>query len=260
MDRNSPIGILDSGVGGLSVLPRLINLLPNERFVYIGDNARFPYGDKKPSWLRQTSLELGEFLVKKGVKAIVIACGTLSSHAVELTAREFRLPVFGVIEPTIRELNKHKGKRTIVWATPATIESGAYQDRLSKRGEQVKYIPSSLAASVENGQLLNIPSLDGDVIVLGCTHYSWLNLNSPVVKIGSARELAFEVKARLGDEGLLAKEHQGESSFYFTGDIQKPQQKLDRLFMGKAVAKLINLKEEVYVSHSRQTSGSTYSW
>ena len=71
MGRNSPIGILDSGVGGLSVLPRLINLLPNERFVYIGDNARFPYGDKKPSWLRQTSLELGEFLVKKGVKAIV---------------------------------------------------------------------------------------------------------------------------------------------------------------------------------------------
>jgi glutamate racemase len=251
MNRSNPIGVMDSGIGGLSTLSGLAKTLPKERFIYIGDNARFPYGNKDPERIKQYGLELAEFLTKSGVKAIVIACNTLSSYLTKKIAREFHLPTFGVVEPTVRELGKHKDITTVVWATPSTINSESYQRRLHKR-KKVKYESHpNLAMEIENEQVAQTPPINGEILVLGCTHYSWLT-NKRAIVIDSINELGYEVKARLWDNNLLAKEMAGVSTFYFTGDIKKPKWRLSKLFGEKTRVEHINLKEAINVFGHRK--------
>jgi len=245
MKRERPVGILDSGVGGLSILHKLVKTLPNEHFVYIGDNARFPYGNKKPDVVKQYGLELAKFLVNKGVKAIIVACGTLSSYMIEATAQEFHLPIFGVIKPTVKELDRYKAKQIIVWATPTTIDSGSYQKELRKSKKKICYQPCpTLAGAVESQDNYSVALPETDAIILGCTHYSWLNLPKNTAKIDSSWELPREVKGRLRDNNLLSKIPSGQSTFYFTGDTTKATHLLSTIFKQEVEVKKINLKEK----------------
>lgn len=243
------IGVIDSGVGGLSVMPMMVKAMPRETFIYLGDNARFPYGQKPPRALKDNALELSDYLHRRGVKAIVLACGTLSSYALEVIAKEFHLPVFGTIKATSRESDRRDGNK-IVWATPATIDSYAFQRELKGK---VKYQSCPhLAKSVEQDSRVSEVNDNADVIIMGCTHYSWLDIGDKV-KVDGSFELSREVRLTLRDGGLLSKQKEGDNEFLFTGDITKPQYLVSGLFP-TAKVKRVNLKEELSdVPDSRQT-------
>lgn len=249
--HNAPIGVMDSGIGGLSVIRQLSKMLPRERFIYIGDSGRFPYGNKPEKQITQHGLELAQFLHNHEVKSIVIACGTLSCYALEPIAKEFHLPTFGVIEPTARQLDGAEDKRAIVWATSATIKSGKYQQRLRKHKDIMFQSQPNLAEAIEFGETITSFETNSGLLVLGCTHYSWLRFTKPTATIDAANELAKEVKAKLYDAHLLSKQKLGLSEFYFTGKIKR--RVLDNLFSQTAKIFQANLEGGIYVPYNRQT-------
>jgi glutamate racemase len=220
------VGVLDSGIGGLTILRSLEKTLPNEKFIYLADNARFPYGDKSSKEIKRNGLELAAFLDDHGVKAIILACGTLSCYALEPIFNEFRLPTFGVIEPTVREITKWDGKTTLVWATPATIDSGQYQHKLKHRKKVSYQSQPNLALNIENNIPMNLIESNCELLALGCTHYSWLRFNQRTIAVDSAFELSKEVKAWLHDEHLLSKQKTAASEFYFTGAVSEKTREL----------------------------------
>ncbi len=184
MDRR-PIGMFDSGVGGMTVFKELISTLPNEDVIYIGDTASFPYGSKSKETIIYLSKKQIENLIKKGVKLIVIACGTATSQAIYEIQQMFSVPIIGIIEPTVEYLKKKKFQRVGVIATTGTIR------RQGWRNEIIEEIPTCfiqdracalLAPMAEEGWTNNeIAKLaiheyvkdftDVQSLILGCTHY-----------------------------------------------------------------------------------------
>ena len=131
MSNPQPIGVFDSGIGGLTVVKALRDRLPNETIVYLGDTARVPYGPKSPETVQRYALELAHMLTQKNAKALVVACNTVSSVALPLLMRKFSVPVIGVIEPGARAaLQATRNQHIGVIGTRATIRSGAYEKTL----------------------------------------------------------------------------------------------------------------------------------
>jgi glutamate racemase len=129
---NGPIGLFDSGVGGLTVARAIARRLPKEDILYFGDTAHLPYGEKSPDSIRKFSLEIANHLIKKGAKIIVIACNSASAIAYEFLSEKLDIPVFNVIDPIIQELEKCKSQNIGIWGTRATINSNVYQKKLKK--------------------------------------------------------------------------------------------------------------------------------
>lgn len=180
-----PIGMFDSGVGGLTVFKELISTLPNEDIVYIGDTASFPYGSKSKETIIELTKKRIENLIEKDVKLIVIACGTATSQALEEVKRMFNIPIIGIIEPTVMYLKQHNIKKIGVVATAGTIRSNGWERAIKKEIKdctiQNKACPL-LAPMAEEGWTDNdvakvtiheyIKNLKNiDALVLGCTHY-----------------------------------------------------------------------------------------
>ena len=136
-NKNSPIGVFDSGIGGLTVLHQIIEALPKENTVYLGDTARAPYGTKSVETVLRYSYENSEFLVEKGVKVVVVACNTSTAIALSQLKERLAMPVIGVIEPGVRRaIQRTKNKKVGVIGTEATIQSGAYTHALKGRGQR----------------------------------------------------------------------------------------------------------------------------
>ena len=189
--RTRPIGVFDSGIGGLTVLKELVAALPREHFIYLGDTARLPYGTKSNEVIISYSRENTEFLLAKGIKMLVIACNTSSAVALDAIARETEVPVIGVIEPGARAAAKasRSGKIGVI-GTEATIASGAYTRAIQAarpRAEIYTRACPLLVPLVEEGLLDNeiaektvayyLESLKAsgiDTLLLGCTHYPLL--------------------------------------------------------------------------------------
>src|SRR5262245_182041 len=134
-----PIGIFDSGIGGLTVARQIHRVLPTEDLVYLGDTARVPYGTKSPSTVVRFSCEDTQFLLQQNVKAVVVACNTASAWALPTLEKKFRVPIFGVILPGVRvALEKTRNQRVGVIGTQATIRSKAYSNGLLARGDHLK--------------------------------------------------------------------------------------------------------------------------
>mgnify|MGYP005781708559 CR=1 FL=1 len=182
---NRPIGIFDSGVGGVTVLKELQKKLPNENYIYIGDTASFPYGSKSKQKIIELSKKRIENLIDMNVKLIVIACGTATSQALEEMKKIFNIPIIGIIKPTINYIKKENIKRIGVIATAGTIRSKGWQNQIEKDIDNV-FIKSKacplLAPLAEEGWTENkIAKLtiheylkemkDIDALILGCTHY-----------------------------------------------------------------------------------------
>src|ERR1041384_4908662 len=204
MSNSRPIGVFDSGVGGLTVVKALRDRLPNEAIVYLGDTARVPYGPKSAETVQRYALELAHMLMGKDAKALVVACNTVSSVALPLLTQKFAVPVIGVIEPGARAAlqvtrNRHVG----VIGTRATIRSGAYEKALRAADDNVRVSSRAcplLVPLIEEG-LLNDDVTDQmimrylapmladkiDTLVLGCTHY-------PLLKNAIARSLKRQIK------------------------------------------------------------------
>ena len=185
--NNKPIGLFDSGIGGLSVLKELINALPNEEFIYLGDTHNFPYGNKSKETIIELAKRNIEFLISKNVKLIIIACGTVTSQALDIVKNEYSIPIIGIIDPTIDYLvDTHKKNEKIgIIATSGTIKSGMWEHKIKERIKDVETISEQaplLAIMAENGWTNNKVAeytikeymkifKDVDKLILGCTHY-----------------------------------------------------------------------------------------
>ena len=219
-----PIGVIDSGLGGLTVLRALIDLLPDEPVVYFGDTGRFPYGSKPDRDVTKYALEMADILAEQDMKTLVVACNRVSSVALEELRRTYDIPVIGVIEPGLRAAIKvTQSGRVGVIGTVGTIASGAYQRAADASGADIALTCAAcpgFAEFVEAGDvdseevhvlaerlLAPVRGAGVDTLVLGCTHYPMLArtigdvMGRDVVLVSSADETAFDVRALLGGMG-----------------------------------------------------------
>ena len=191
MKKNLPIGIFDSGIGGLTVYKVLKETFPYEKFIYLGDTARVPYGIKSHETIIQYSVQNGNFLLKKGVKMLVVACNTSSAHAISHLADEFPVPVIGVIKSGVKMACKiTKNKRIGVIGTPSTIDSKAYQRGIKEILPDANlfskacplfvplveegWIHHKITREVAEIYLSDLKKKNIDTLILGCTHYPLL--------------------------------------------------------------------------------------
>jgi glutamate racemase len=222
-----PIGVFDSGIGGLTVVKAMRDLLPNENIFYLGDTARVPYGPKSPETVQRYAVELAGMLMQKDAKALVVACNTVSSVALPLLTKKFSVPVVGVIEPGARAaLQATRNGHIGVIGTRATIRSGAYEKTLRAADNNVRVSSRAcplLVPLIEEGLLDDgvtdrmimrylEPMLAGgiDTLVLGCTHYPLLTdaisrmLKRQVMLVDSAKNCACAVEETLNQQSLRA--------------------------------------------------------
>src|SRR5256886_3288867 len=225
MSDSRPIGVFDSGIGGLTVVKALRDLLPNENISYLGDTARVPYGPKSPETVQRYGVELAGILTRENAKALVVACNTVSSVALPLLIKKFSVPVIGVIEPGARAaLQATRNRHIGVIGTRATIRSGAYAEALRAADNNVRVSSRAcplLVPLIEEGLLdddvtdrmimryLDPMLADGiDTLVLGCTHYPLLTdaiarmLKRQVTLVDSARNCARAVEGTLDRQSL----------------------------------------------------------
>ncbi len=257
MSREWPIGLFDSGVGGLTVLRELMRQLPGESTVYFGDTARVPYGSKSRDVITRFSLEIAQFLLQEKVKMIVVACNTASAFALPTLRSRFDVPVIGVIEPGAQAaLAATKSLRVGVIGTEGTIESQAYTDAIHQRKKEVSIFGQAcplIVPLVEEGWLEKPVALEIvkeylnpllthniDTMVLGCTHYPLLKnliaqVAGPKVKlIDSAEETARTVGRELQRLNLGV---QGGSVVrrYFVSDAPDKFEKVGERFLGQVL-------------------------
>ena len=237
---NRPIGVFDSGLGGLTAVRSLRQILPDEDLIYFGDTARVPYGGRSRETLLRYARQDIRFLRTHDLKAILIACGTVSTTSLDTLQAENDLPIVGVVEPTCRRaLLVTKNKRVGIIATLASIRSGAYEATLRRLDPDVEVIgkPCPLFVPlVENGRIQRgdvvietvakeylepLKATGIDTLILGCTHYPLLTdiiadvMGPDVTLVSAGEESAFELKRMLKAEGLRADENrQGEPEFY----------------------------------------------
>lgn len=230
---SNPVGVFDSGVGGLTVLREVRRLLPGEDLVYFGDTARVPYGNKSAETVRGYAEEIVSFLLERGVKAVVAACNTVSATALDHLRRRFpQVPIFGVIEPGVeRALAVSRNRRIAVIGTTATVRSGAYGKALKARERRVTvfekacplFVPlveegwerHAVARLVAREYLEELKARRPDTLVLGCTHYPLLKeviggvMGPKVTLVDSAEEMARTLGDRLAAAGMLADRRKG---------------------------------------------------
>ncbi|MFZ4515098.1 MAG: glutamate racemase [Acidimicrobiia bacterium] len=220
--HDGPIGVFDSGLGGLTVLRALIDLLPNEDVLYFGDTARFPYGPKPHEEVVKFSIEIADRLVEEGVKMIVVACNSATAVALETLQARYPIPIIGVVEPGVRAaLQVTRSQRVGIIGTVATITSGAYQRAVETHAPDLEvacaacpgFVEFVEAGEVDSEQvyllatrlLAPIRDANVDTLVLGCTHYPLLArtiaraVGPEVVLVSSADETAFAVRQMLLD-------------------------------------------------------------
>ena len=182
---NRPIGMFDSGIGGLTVYKEIKKIFPNEKIIYLGDTKRFPYGSKTKENIIEISKQCIDFLISKNIKQIIIACGTVTSQAIDTLKEIYDIPIIGIIEPTISYIKKNNYKKVGIIATRGTINSNAWELNLKKNINNIEVYNKAcplLAPLAEEGWTdNNIARLiiqeylknfkDIDALILGCTHY-----------------------------------------------------------------------------------------
>jgi glutamate racemase len=249
-----PIGIFDSGLGGLTVAREIARLLPGESLIYVGDTARVPYGVKSADTVHRYSQEICDFLVAQDVKAIVVACNTASALALPRMHGQYRIPLLGVVEPGARAAVATTRNQSIgVIGTPATIKSETYPQAISR------YLPEATVQSracplfvplVEEGWInhevtrrvaeIYLGDWRGasvDTLILGCTHYPVLKgmiqevLGQEVTLVDSALETAQALKAMLTERGMASPRPRGGHR-YLTTDAPQKLHELAPRFLG----------------------------
>ncbi|HVM13634.1 MAG TPA: glutamate racemase [Egibacteraceae bacterium] len=236
-----PIGVFDSGVGGLTVARALMDLLPDERIVYFGDTARGPYGPRDLDEVRAFTAEIVDWLSRAGVKLAVAACNTATAAAIHPAPLSFPVPVVGVIEPAVvAAARATRNGRVGVIGTQGTVASGAYDRAVAETAPDVKLLSRACPRFVElveagrttDPEVLEVaadylaPLVAGDVdtLILGCTHYPLLTgvlshlLGPGVVLVSSAEATARRVFDQLVSSGLLAAAGRGGHRFVSSGD------------------------------------------
>ena len=259
-----PIGVFDSGIGGLTVLHSIMDVLPRENTVYLGDTARAPYGTKSVETVLRYSFENSEFLVEKGVKIVVVACNTSTAIALGHLQERFSVPVIGVIEPGVRRaVRSTRNKKVGVIGTEATIHSGANTRALKAADGAIEvysracplFVPlveegwtdNAVVEMTAKAYLGSLKQSGIDTLVLGCTHYPLLKkairkfLGNGVHLVDSAEETAKEVAMTLKENVLVKKSGKGNHSFFVT-DAPDRFIKVGRRFLGEKVESAVRIE------------------
>ena len=246
-DRSLPVAVFDSGVGGLTVLHECLVSLPHEDFFYLGDTARFPYGDRRPDQLAEFARELAGILLARGAKLLVVACNSATAAALPRLREELErtVSVVAVVEPESRlaAAATTSGKVGLI-ATPATVNSGAYARALAQEAPQAELhavASAELAPLIQEGGEVDhrtLACVEGacrplkqaqvDTVILGCTHYPLVRpvlqreLGRRVTIVSSGEAIATEVETTLREAGLENDEHRrGDYRFLATGDPEQ---------------------------------------
>ena len=228
MDKNAPIGVFDSGVGGLTVAREIMRQIPNERIVYFGDTARVPYGSKSKDNIIKFSRQIIRFLQTENVKAIVIACNTASALALDEMQQELDLPILGVVKPGAKvAVETTANKRIGLIGTEANIRSGVYTRYIKSLDDEAKvfekacplFVPlveegwlhDDITLQVASRYLEELKEKDIDTLIMGCTHYPLIRstirkvMGDKVNLVNPAYETAIELKNLLERDNLANK-------------------------------------------------------
>jgi len=260
-----PIGVFDSGIGGLTVAKSLFELLPNENIIYLGDTARLPYGTKSKETVILYSIECLKFLLSKNVKMVVVACNSSSSVAVPFLQKITKIPVIGVIEPgSIAAVNKTINKKIGVIGTLGTIKSNAYRKQVKKYRKDVEIYSQACSLFVQlaedgwtNNKIAELTAkeyLSGlkdkgvDTVILGCTHYPILKntirkvLGKNIQLIDSGEETAKEVKNILGKKNFLNTQKKKGYHKFFVTDFPNNFKIISERFLGRKISEVKKVK------------------
>ncbi len=262
-NRDSYIGIFDSGIGGLTVLKAIKDLMPKENIIYFGDTANLPYGTKSKKQIESFAFKNASFLMKKDIKALVIACNTADAISGKRLKEELDIPVYGVIAPASKVATKiTKNNHIGILATNATVKSNAYIDQISKYNPEAiveAHACPLLVPLVENGryskddkvvnlilkEYLDLLSEEVDTIVLGCTHYPLLqdaisNLRNDLNIVSSSLCAAEALKMGLEEKDLLSNNNDGKIK-YFVSDAKENFQENAKIFFGNELDEEVEL-------------------
>ncbi|MFQ5866832.1 MAG: glutamate racemase [bacterium] len=263
-----PIGVFDSGVGGLTVVSELFRILPQEDIIYFGDTAHLPYGSKSKQAVTRFSLDIANFLKAQKVKIIVVACNTASSFALSSLREKIDLPVIGVIEPGAQAaISTTRNLKIGIIGTEGTIKSRAFEEAVKRMDRNVKVFSQAcplFVPLVEEGwldepetsqiakkYLSSLKNKGIDTLILGCTHYPLLKvllsriMGQEVSLIDTAEAMAKAVESRLGEKNLLRKGNRKAIYKFFVSDDPEKFLQLGRKFLGKSMDKAERVDLEV---------------
>ncbi|KAA3602820.1 MAG: glutamate racemase [Calditrichaeota bacterium] len=259
LSSDSPIGIFDSGIGGLTVVRQLISELPNENLIYLGDSARVPYGSKSSKAVIQFSIQISNFLLKQNVKIIVVACNTASAKALSILKEKFQIPIIGVIEPAAKKaVETTKNGKIGVIGTTGTILSQAYFREIQDLNPKIEvfskacplfvpfveegWIEEEATSLVAKKYLAELVDAGIDTLILGCTHYPLLKkviqkeVGSSVILIDSGHETAIFAAKVLKETNLLNFEKNVKpSQKYFLTDLPLKFTEVGSNFLGSKI-------------------------
>jgi glutamate racemase len=260
-ENDKPIGIFDSGVGGLTVAKQVFRLLPHEKVIYFGDTGRYPYGPRSQQIVAKFSFQNTNFLLKEKVKFIVVACNTASAVALPQLQKHYQIPMIGVIDPGAKAaIGTTKNRRVGVIGTVGTISSDAYRKAIQKLSSGIKvfslpcplfvslaeegYIDKKATRLIAEDYLSPLIKKDVDTLVLGCTHYPLLKkvlsqvMGEDVRLIDSAEETAKEVRIFLEVNKLL-RESKGKAYHkFYVSDVPDKFMQVGRRFLKNRIGKV----------------------
>lgn len=258
---NNPIGIFDSGVGGLTVLKEIRRKLPTEKLIYLGDTARVPYGNKSKDTIIRYSIENTKFLMQFDIKLLVVACNTSTATSLRILKENFNIPIIGVIEPGAKKaVEITKNNRVGIIGTEATIKSSAYEEEIKHLNKKISVFskPCPLFVPLVEEGLLKGAIVDDviayyldffknkgiDTLVLGCTHYPLLKksigkfFHNMVNIVDSAKETSNMVLNLLKNKGLLSDRSNSIEPDYYVTDAAERFLKVGKTILGKDLEKV----------------------
>jgi len=262
MNRSdSPLGVFDSGIGGLTVVREILRRLPNENIIYLGDTARVPYGTKSSQTVIKYSQSNSKFLISKGIKLLVVACNTASAVALPSLRWDFEIPIIGVIEPGARKAVRitTTGKVGVI-GTPSTIKSNAYKKAMENIAPEVKVYSKACPLFVPlaeegwtDGEIAELtakrylePLMESgiEVLILGCTHYPLLKsmiqkvMGDEVTLVDSAEETALEIERILKDNNISNESSSSNKREFYLTDVSDTFIEIAGRFLGEKIERV----------------------
>ena len=250
---NRPIGIFDSGLGGLSAVKEIKSVLPNERIIYFGDTGRVPYGSKSKETIERYARSDADFLMKFDIKLILAACGTVSAVALEKIKNDYDVPFFGVVDSAVRAaVQRTKNKKIAVIGTSATIKSGIFKNKINESGcvsvfskECPLFVPliecgytdrhNPITRSVCRGYLSGIHESGADTLIMGCTHFPIISsiisdFLPGVTLINPSQFAAIQIRDFLLENGM---EGYSGGTEYYVSDSAESFSRSASIFLGE---------------------------
>lgn len=255
MGNKQPIGVCDSGIGGLTVVKELTELLPNENFIYFGDTARTPYGSRTPAEIVDFMQQILHFFASQQVKLVVIACNTMTATGLDISRKQFSFPLVGVNTGVQRALKVSKSKKIGVIATAATVASGFHGRSAKTIDCAASVVPQACPKLVPliEGERFNDPEMEFaaqeylqplketgvDALILGCTHYPFIGnligkiMGPAVTLVNPAYETSIDTRNMLVERGDLAATEPGSVRFCFSADLDRAKRLTSRIIDGQ---------------------------